>query len=53
MQIYLTKNMYIQKLNRILKNIQIIQKRQGKPKEQIHSGKLKTIYQRIQIQTYQ
>ena len=39
MQIHLTKNTYIQKLNRILKNIQIIQKRQGKPEEQIQSGK--------------
>ena len=35
MQIDLTKNRYIKKLNRILKNIQIIQKKQGRPEEQI------------------
>ena len=35
MQIDLTKNKYIKKLNRILKNIQIIQKKQGRAEEQI------------------
>ena len=35
MQIDLTKNKYIKKLNRILKNTQIIQKKQGRPEEQI------------------
>lgn len=44
MQIDLTKNRYIQKLNRILKNIQIIQKKQGRPEEQTQSGKWNTVY---------